>query len=306
MSENVLFTPIYIRMNRFFRKGKGNFFWKKNFVKRDAEYRLYHKEWKKKEDAAKALAFGFLLKLAYLCNMSFQFQQFFVDDTHCAMKVGTDGVLLGAWATVGAAQRVLDLGCGSGLIALMLAQRAPQAQVTGVEIDEAAANDARLNVQQSPFAPRIQVVAADALHFAPAQPFDLIVSNPPYFEEDLLPPSAHRAQARHTAGGGLTFEALLHCVKRLLNWHNPAARFAVVLPATAEARFATAAEWHGLHLARRTQVVTRPKKPCKRVLLEFGVTEGALQSDELSLIADDGARSEQYEALCGDFYLRKS
>ncbi len=237
--------------------------------------------------------------------MSFQFQQFYVDDTHCAMKVGTDGVLLGAWARVEEAKRILDLGCGSGLIALMLAQRATQAEVTGVEIDEAAASDALHNVQQSPFGQRIQVVQCNALQYVPALPFDLIVSNPPYFEEDLLPPSAHRAQARHTAGGGLTFEALLHCVMRLLDGNNPDARFAVVLPTTAESRFVNLAQWHVLHLLRQTRVVTRPQKPCKRVLLEFGVKEGGLQSNVLSLIADDGSRSEQYDALCGDYYLRK-
>lgn len=237
--------------------------------------------------------------------MSFQFQQFFVDDTHCAMKVGTDGVLLGAWATVDTAKRILDLGCGSGLIALMLAQRAPQALVTGVEIDEAAANDARLNVQQSPFAKRIQVVTANALGYAPTLPFDLIVSNPPYHEEDLLPPSAHRAQARHTAGGGLTFEALLCCVKRMLCFNNPRAQFSVVLPTAAQSRFTTLAQLHGLHLLRQTNVVTRPQKPCKRVLLEFGVEPGLLQTGQLSLVADDGSRSEQYNELCGEFYLAR-
>ena len=95
----------------------------------------------------------------------FQFKQFFIDDARCAMKVGTDGVLLGAWATVAGARRILDVGCGSGLIALMAAQRAGEAQVVGVEIDGGAAADARCNVAASPFADRVEVVEADVLQF---------------------------------------------------------------------------------------------------------------------------------------------
>ena len=96
----------------------------------------------------------------------FSFQQFEIDDRHCAMKVGTDAVLLGAWADVEDSQRILDVGCGSGVVTLMAAQRAPHAVVTGVELDEAAAADAAANAHRSPFAERVDIVCADILKLA--------------------------------------------------------------------------------------------------------------------------------------------
>lgn len=220
------------------------------------------------------------------------------------MKVGTDGVLLGAWASVEGAQRILDLGCGSGLIALMTAQRNTEARITGIEIDPQAAADARANADASPFGERIDIVCADALHYAaPAERFDCIVSNPPYHEEDLLPPSATRAAARHTGGGGLTFAALLRAVCNLLQTDSPEARFCVILPTQALQRFMPLAAVHGLHLVHRTSVVTRPGKPCKRTLLEYRTAPAAPIEDELVLVNDQGGRSDAYNALCGDFYL---
>lgn len=151
--------------------------------------------------------------------MSFSFKQFHIDDAHCAMKVGTDGVLLGAWANVCEADRILDVGCGCGLIALMAAQRNRAARVVGVELDAAAAADALANVQHSPFASNVEIVCADVLQYAAdcGLAFDSILSNPPYHEESLLPPASQRAKARHTQGGGLTFAALLRVVEHLLS-----------------------------------------------------------------------------------------
>lgn len=241
--------------------------------------------------------------------MSFQFQQFHIDDTHCAMKVGTDGVLLGAWARLDGAERVLDLGCGSGLIALMAAQRQPTARVVGVEIDADAVADARRNVAASPFAERVEIVEADVVRWRRVEAgldcFDCILANPPYFEEDLLPPAASRAQARHTQGGGLTFAALLRVVDEWLTPAGDVARFCVVLPASARTNFSRLAELHGLHLVRETEVVTRPGKPAKRVLLEWRRAPLPLVRDTLVLVGDDGRRSEDYEALCREFYLQK-
>ena len=253
--------------------------------------------------------------------MSFTFKRFHIDDTHCAMKVGTDGVLLGAWADVAGAKRILDIGCGSGLVALMLAQRCEAAQVVGIEIDDAAAQDAIDNAARSPFASRIDVVQADVLKFAQdnsqkfaqdnsqkiaqdnSQKFDCIVCNPPYYEEDVLPPAAQRAQARHTAGGGLTFAALLQAVSLLLDAEATTARFSVVLPTVAAPNFIALAAVHGLDLIRRTDVVTRRSKPCKRVLLEFSPHSVSLQRSTLELLGVGNERSEEYDELCKDFYL---
>lgn len=230
----------------------------------------------------------------------FTFQQFTIDDTHCAMKVGTDGVLLGAWADLGGARRVLDVGCGSGLVTLMAAQRAPGAEVTGVEIDPAAAGDALRNALASPFRSRVRIVCADVLHFVTgAGAFDHVVSNPPFFEEELLPPGASRAAARHTAGGGLTFAALLKAVAGVPG----VSRFSLILPTAALPRFLPLAACHGFTPARRTDVVTRPGKAPKRTLLELRTQPAVLRCDTLTLAAPDGGRSEEYAALCRDFYL---
>ncbi|MGM9689141.1 MAG: tRNA1(Val) (adenine(37)-N6)-methyltransferase [Alloprevotella sp.] len=234
----------------------------------------------------------------------FRFKQFVIDDTHCAMKVGTDAVLLGAWADLQGCRRILDVGCGSGVIALMAAQRAPEAQITGVEIDGAATRDAEQNAEASPFADRIRMVHDDITRFAQrGLRFDCILSNPPYHQEDLLPPLAARAAARHTGGGGLCFEALLQAASSLLDGTCPAARFALVLPTAALPHFLPLAAVYGFNVARRTQVITRPGKPCKRTLLELRLLPVPTVCDELVLVGDDGGRSEAYASLCRDFYL---
>lgn len=279
----------------------------------------------------------------------FTFQQFHIDDGRCAMKVGTDGVLLGAWADLAGCRHIVDLGAGSGLIALMAAQRAPAAHVSAVEIDPEAVADALNNVKHSPFAGRIDVVCENMLAFSPPaaaattenaraaspaasaareggsdghagcrrQPIDCVLTNPPYFEEELLPPDAARATARHTAG--LSFAALIHTAKRLL---TPAAalsaapaRFALILPTPAVAHFSPMCLLHGFTLRRRTDVVTKAGKQPKRTLLEYALkapeatllraadATAAPQTDTLSLMTADGARSPEYAALCKDFYL---
>lgn len=234
----------------------------------------------------------------------FRFKQFAVDDDRCAMKVGTDGVLLGAWADVPTqAERVLDVGAGCGLISLMLAQRFPPAKVTALEIDPEAAKQAQENVQNSPFAQQISVVASDFLCFGVEQSFDAIVSNPPFFEEDLLPPDSARAHARHTATG-LTFESLVAHSATLL---CDGGVLLVIIPKTSQTRFHALCNAHGMTLIRATDVRTVQRKAPKRVLLHFVKGSafeglGTVIRDELVLM-QDGQRSEQYADLCRDFYL---
>ena len=132
----------------------------------------------------------------------FHFKQFNIDDTLCAMKVGTDGVLLGAWADVSEAGRILDAGCGSGLIALMVAQRNAKARITAIDIDEGAINQSVVNVQASPWAERIEVLLADLRTYSLDEHYDHIVSNPPFFNEALFSPTEQRAVARHSLSGG--------------------------------------------------------------------------------------------------------
>ena len=134
-----------------------------------------------------------------MANGYFQFKQFTVRQQHCAMKVGTDGTLLGAWAKASAGPcRVLDVGTGTGLIALMMAQRYPEALAVAIDIDEKAVFQAQENVTASPFADRIQVLEADVQTFADSEKFDSIVCNPPFFEDSLVCPDPQRTEARHT------------------------------------------------------------------------------------------------------------
>lgn len=228
------------------------------------------------------------------------------------MKVGTDGVLLGAWADVAQAQRVLDVGTGCGLIALMLAQRFPNAQITGLELDAEAARQAQQNAERSPFAERVRVVQGDFAAFAAARPssfkgdptsdfFDAVVSNPPFFEEDLLPPDEGRANARHTASG-LDFATLIaHSAELLADGGS----LQVIIPKAAQNRFHALCNQQGFTLVRATDVRTVKRKDPKRVMLHFVKGDelaAAVVRDEIVLM-ENGERSAAYAALCREFYL---
>lgn len=155
----------------------------------------------------------------------FRFKQFAVRQDRCPMKVGTDGVLLGAWAEVRPGdRRMLDVGTGTGLIALMLAQRSA-AWITAVDIDVECATQAAENFAASPWADRLDAVSVAVQRYDPVEKFDLIVSNPPYYVDSLLSPDEGRNTARHAAG--LPFGELAAAVVRLL---SPGGRFALVLP----------------------------------------------------------------------------
>lgn len=217
------------------------------------------------------------------------------------MKVGTDGVLLGAWVPLRAEdRRLLDLGTGCGVIALMLAQRQADARITALDIDPDCVVQTRENADRSPWGERITAVEAPVQEFFPAEPFDLIVSNPPYFENSLLSPDAGRSRARHTTS--LSYAELLQAVGRLL---APEGRFAVVLPAEEAKRFrCLAAQW--LWLEAQLDVRTTPRRPVKRSLMLFGrrqpVHEPALK--ELVIQTAPETFTPEYRALTGDFYLK--
>lgn len=225
---------------------------------------------------------------------NFQFKQFTVWHDRCAMKVGTDGVLLGAWCTVEGAQTVLDIGTGSGVIALMLAQRNLQARIVGIDIDADAVAQANDNFVRSPFASRLTALQMDfaspsTLH---ASPFSLIVSNPPFFTEDTASPDPRRQQAR--SASSLPLDVLMEGVAALLADDG---RFALVVPYTSAADVVLAAATHGLNLCRRCDVRGGERKPPKRVLLEF--TRRTVVTQFSSLVIG----SPDYQLLTRDFYL---
>lgn len=217
------------------------------------------------------------------------------------MKVGTDGVLLGAWATADAAmRRVLDIGTGTGLVALMLAQRIAGARITGVDVDEV--EQARENAAASPWGDRITFEQTPVQEFASDETFDLIVSNPPYFVDSLTCPDPGRTTARHAVR--LSYEELCAAVVRLLAADG---RFAVVLPAVESERFLTVAA-DRLSLCRRTAVRTTPGRAPKRMLLEFSLPGAATPAPACSeLVVGTGEHEQytpEYRALTGDFYLK--
>lgn len=230
----------------------------------------------------------------------FRFKKFAVEQDRCAMKVGTDGVLLGAWASVEPAdRRILDIGTGTGVIALMLAQRS-RAHVTALDIDADSAFQARANADASPWSDRIGVVCSRVQEFAPCAKFDLVVSNPPFYDASLLPSDAARAVARHTAA--LPFTDLIEAAVRLTASEG---RFAVILPFAEAAHFLAAASSR-LWLVRRTDVRTTPRRGVRRSLMEFSFRPPAGGALYRELVIQDAERAftPDYRALTRDFYLK--
>jgi tRNA1Val (adenine37-N6)-methyltransferase len=233
-------------------------------------------------------------------SADFRFKQFTVKQNRSTHKVGTDGVLLGAWADIQAADRILDIGTGTGLIALMLAQRTPQnVIIDAVEIVEEDAHQAMGNVQHSPWPSKINVHHTSIQDFHPEHRYDLIVTNPPYFINSLLPPEKKRGQARHTHG--LSFEELLLAVKILL---KKSGKLAIILPQQEGLQFIQLAHFHQLYCIRQVDFRSRVQKPVERLLLEFGENPEPIHREELILHGDDDAWSEDYQDLTREFYLK--
>lgn len=234
-----------------------------------------------------------------MSNPFFQFKQFTVWHDKCAMKVGTDGVLLGAWADVGNTFQILDVGTGTGLIALMLAQRAPLARITAIEIDEEAAEQARINVAHSSWADRIDVVCKNFRSFETEDKYNLIVSNPPYFIDALHCPDKQRNMARHTCE--LNYELLFQHSARLLDRQG---RVCVIIPAEVEQSVVATAWKYGLFPSRLLRVFTKPGKPCRRVLLSFGFQDNGCAEDILHIEVEHHQYTSEYIALTKEFYLK--
>jgi len=231
----------------------------------------------------------------------FTFKQFFVAHDRCAMKVGTDGVMLGAWVALGQARRILDIGCGSGLIALMLAQRtAAEVTIDAVELDNDAAAQARENVLESPWPQKINVHSQDIHHFAQqhAHGYDLIVSNPPYFEPSVACRDLARTNARYTET--LTHDALLDCAERLIGENG---HFCVVLPYGIGEAFEVNAHQRGWHTARRINISDRVDTQKHRMLLALARSPAEKEETELAIKLADGSYTADFRQLITDFYL---
>lgn len=230
----------------------------------------------------------------------FHFKKFSVRHDRSGMKVGTDGALLGAWADVQHATQILDIGTGTGVIALMLAQRASESvTIDAVEIDDQAYADARENIATSPWHDRIHVHHTAIQQFNPSTRFDLIVTNPPYFQKSYKPPTAQRETARHTER--LTFDEILEAVEKLL---AATGKFNVILPYTEGLQFITLAQHKGLYCTRKWVFRTRENKPVERFLLEFAWEKQEPEEGEILLYSAGEEWSAGYKALMREFYLR--
>ena len=223
----------------------------------------------------------------------FRFKQFSVSDELCAMKVGTDGVLIGAWADVEGDSHILDLGTGSGLIALMLAQRNSEAEILALDIDEQAAAQAQRNFELSPWAERLSVVNANVCDYVSERKFSHIVTNPPYFVDSLHSPDAARTTARHTSS--LDFEQIISSAERLL---EPWGRLSVILPTDVASLFRSVA-FERLWLTRQLDIVTKEGEAPRRTMMEFCLTAEPRmpRCDEMLM------HSAQYKTLTQEFYL---
>ena len=216
-----------------------------------------------------------------------------------AMKVGTDGVLLGAWCPVEGAQRVLDVGSGCGVIALMVAQRNHEAHIDGIDIDPGAIEEASLNFAASPWADRLTAMQIDFNDMACHERYDLIVSNPPYFTNSLLPPDAARTLARHT--GSLSYRQLIEGAAQRLSDDG---MLALVSPADAENAIIEAATFASLPVRTITRVIPVEGAAVKRILWLLSRLDIPYHEDTLTIAHHNGTFTSEYVALTGDFYLK--
>lgn len=234
-----------------------------------------------------------------MANPYFQFKMFTIRHDRCAMKVGTDGVLLGAWADTSQCTNILDVGTGTGLIALMLAQR-ESAHIDAIDIDADACHQAKENVAASPFAERICVCNQPLAEYAALSPtrYELIVSNPPYFAQSLKCPDVQRSLARHN--DTLSLSSLIADSLRLL---APTGRIALVLPSDRESELSSILACHRLHMVRRTDVVPTPEASPKRLLAELSAVPATCRADTLTIEEARHRYTPEYIALTRDFYL---
>jgi len=241
------------------------------------------------------------------------------------MKVGTDGVLLGAWCDVEGADSALDIGCGTGLIALMLAQKKAKLKIDAVEISAESAAEAKENVQNSPFKEQISVFCDSIQNFAEKcnKKYDLIVSNPPFFVDSLKCPNEKRALARHA--DTLPYCDLLFVVEKLLSANGS---FSVILPDEQCESFINSAKNHNLFLTKQTEVFSTPQSKCRRLMsfLSAFLTQGAqierkernefapfakkclcvpcVKKEKLIIENSRHKYTDEYIALTKDFYLK--
>ena len=230
----------------------------------------------------------------------FYFKQFSLSDEKSALKIGTDAVLLGAWAEVTEVDSILDIGTGSGILALMMAQRT-KARIDAVEIDTDTAKQARQNIAISPWPGRIRIHVASFQEFAniQIQSYDLIISNPPYFSNSLKSPDPGRSRARHD--DSLPVNEFMSGIGKLL---ADSGQLVVIIPFEARNSWIMEASLHALMPCRMASVFPRQGKPPSRLMIEFRKGKNnAFQEEEIVIRDLNGNYTDHYKRLTYNFYL---
>lgn len=235
-----------------------------------------------------------------MSSQEFVFKQFTILQDKCAMKVGTDAVLLGSWVNTSHTKNILDIGTGTGIITLMLAQKS-DAIIDAIDIDANACMQALQNASNCRWKDRIHIHHISLQQFASSSnhKYDLIVSNPPYFVDSSKALEESRTNARHT--DQLPFDDLLNGVLNLL---SPDGKFYVILPTKESQVFREMAEKQNLFLTKLTRVITRTDKPEKRQLMKFEYTKKEVEEDAI-IIEKEGRHcyTDEYIELTKDYYL---
>lgn len=231
----------------------------------------------------------------------FKFKQFSINQSVSAMKVGTDGVLIGAWAESNNVSQILDIGSGTGLISLMLSQRFPNSSILGIELDRDAYIESIENVARSSWGERIDIVNQSIQAFAQTceTTYGLIVSNPPFFQTQYRPESESRSRARHN--DTLSFADLLTSAKKLLASDG---RFCFVIPAESQSEIESLCKEMDLCMAKKCMVYPTPHKPAKRIL--YSISKQKIETDTEAIVVESHGRhqySQEYKNLTKDFYL---
>jgi tRNA1Val (adenine37-N6)-methyltransferase len=230
----------------------------------------------------------------------FEFKQFTINQSRCAMKVGTDAVLLGAWIQIEGAESILDIGTGTGVIALMMAQKST-AMITAIDIDGSACEQSKENIGNSPWPDRIKVLNESLQQFTinNQHKFDLIVSNPPYFVDAYKSSEEARNQARHA--DQLPFNEFINCAKLLLHEKG---KICIILPTRESIKFRELAAANQLYLTRIMHIKTTEYKDEKRQMLQFELINKKLVDETLVIEQDERHNySKEYKELTKDFYL---
>lgn len=229
----------------------------------------------------------------------FRFKQFSVAQGKCAMRVNTDGVLLGAWADTVSAEKILDIGTGTGVIALMMAQKSTSATIDAIDIDETAYQQAKENFADSPWSQRLQAHHCALQDFAPQHKYDLIISNPPYFIDDFKADDLQKNIARHAIA--LSYEELINGISRLLSDRGEAC---IVLPTFNLLFFESLASQKNLFTIKLTEVIAVEGKEPYLVLIKLSQKKIDFSKNAIAIQNSKGEFTDEYKALAKEFYLK--